>query len=136
MEQEMVSKAVASTKTATKTSRSQKLKEKYKKSGLCVDCGKPCSKKKDGTLFTRCKECLEKHRVGNNASYAKYHGRISGRRRVTVEWRFCYGTHGEPQKIPPAKCPECGVRTCADYWFCPWCGASLEGVEFDEQREH
>lgn len=114
--------------------RRQNLKMKYKEKGLCVDCGKPAKIKKDGSLSVRCKECSEKHRVGNNASYIKYHGRISGRKRSVVEWRFCYGTHGKPQEIPPLKCPKCGVRTCADYWYCPWCGCSMEGAGVDEKN--
>lgn len=111
-------------------SRQQELKLRYKAAGRCVDCGKPAEQKDDGTTATRCAACREKHRMGNGAKkHVEYHGRVSGKARHQVEWTFKYGTHGARRKTPPITCPVCKIKTCAEYWFCPWCGAEFLEVK-------
>lgn len=94
------------------------LKAARRAQGLCVYCGRPAVVKADGTTSRRCIECSASHvkqkwyaRNGINT-----HGRITGRPRSKIESKW-------PEQ---AVCPECKIRTNADYWFCPWCGAELE----------
>lgn len=47
-------------------------------------------------------------------------GRVTGKSRSHVEQKY----YQRPwQEL--AICPDCGIRTNADYWYCPWCGAAF-----------
>ncbi len=82
---------------------SKELKEERRALGLCVYCGRPVRQKRDA-----------RHGIETR-------GRITGRSRGHVEQKY-YQRPGQEL----VTCPDCGIRTNADYWYCPWCGSILE----------
>lgn len=102
---------------------SKELKEERRAQGLCVYCGRPAVIKADGTLARRCKECSGSHvRQKRDARHGiETRGRVTGRSRGHVEQKY-YQRPGQEL----VTCPDCGIRTNADYWYCPWCGSILE----------
>lgn len=109
---------------------SQELKAVRRAQGLCVYCGRPAVIKADGTPARRCKECSDSHvRQKRDARHGiETRGRVTGRSRGHVEQKY-YQRPGQEL----VTCPDCGIRTNADYWYCPWCGCIL-GVP-DEYHE-
>lgn len=104
----------------------QKQRKEHIAQGLCVDCNRPVALRSDGTPYTRCAIHVKKHLLSNHSGKPiMTYGRTTGRTRSVVEWRNIYNRGGKKKEVPPAVCPECKVRTCADYWYCPWCGAKL-----------
>ena len=105
---------------------SKELKEERRAQGLCVYCGRPAVIKADGTPARRCKECSGSHvRQKRDARHGiETRGRITGRSRGHVEQKY-YQRPWQELTI----CPDCGIRTNADYWYCPWCGAAFSKPE-------
>lgn len=101
---------------------SKELKEERRAQGLCVYCGRPAVIKRDGKPARRCEKCSKSHVT--QKFYARHgietHGRITGKPRSEIESRL----RKRPQQELVA-CPECKIRTSAEYWFCPWCGTAL-----------
>lgn len=102
---------------------SKELKEERRALGLCVYCGRPAVIKADGTPARRCELCSGSHvRQKRDARHGiETRGRVTGRPRGHVEQKY-YQRPGQELVI----CPDCGIRTNADYWYCPWCGSILE----------
>lgn len=102
---------------------SKELKEERRAQGLCVYCGRPAVIKADGTPARRCEKCSGSHvRQERDARHGiETRGRITGRSRGHVEQKY-YQRLGQEL----VTCPDCGIRTNADYWYCPWCGSILE----------
>ena len=95
---------------------SKELKEERRAQGLCVYCGRPAVIKADGTPARRCKECSGSHvRQKRDARHGiETRGRVTGKSRSHVEQKY----YQRPwQEL--AICPDCGIRTNADYWYCP-----------------
>lgn len=100
----------------------RELREERRAQGLCVYCGRPAVIKADGKPARRCELCSKSHVT--QKYYARHgietRGRITGRSRGHVEQKY-YQRLGQEL----VTCPECKIRTNADYWFCPWCGTAL-----------
>lgn len=56
-------------------------------------------------------------------------GRVSGKSRSHVEQKYY-----QRQWQELAICPDCGIRTNADYWYCPWCGAAFPKPEQGDEN--
>lgn len=81
------------------------LQEYRKAHHLCVRCGKPAKQKWNGTILTKCEECLKddiyrsrKHRLKQFVEKPEY-------------------------EVP---CRACHVLVYPEYVYCPWCGVKLE----------
>ena len=85
--------------------------------GLCVYCGRPAVIKADGTPARRCELCSGSHvRQKRDARHGiETRGRVTGRPRGHVEQKY-YQRPGQEL----VTCPDCGIRTNADYWYCPY----------------
>lgn len=87
------------------------LQEYRKAHHLCVRCGKPAKVKWNGTILTKCEECLkddvyrsQKHRMKLLGD--KFQEEASNQ-----------------DEIP---CRACHVLVYPEYVYCPWCGVKLE----------
>ena len=105
---------------------SKELKEERRALGLCVYCGRPAVIKANGKPARRCEKCS-----GSHVSQ-KYYARHGIERRSRVTGRPPGKIDSELRKRPEQErvaCPECKIRTKAEYWFCPWCGTALPEPE-------
>lgn len=105
---------------------SKELKEERRAQGLCVYCGRPAVIKRDGKPARRCEKCS-----GSHVSQ-KYYARHGVETRSRVTGRPPGKIDSELRKRPEQErvaCPECKIRTKAEYWFCPWCGTALPEPE-------
>ena len=103
-------------------SLNKELKEERRAQGLCVYCGRPAVVKRYGKPARRCEKCS-----GSHVSQ-KYYARHGVETRSRVTGRPPGKIDSELRKRPEQErvaCPECKIRTKAEYWFCPWCGTAL-----------